>query len=127
MTSGDSSECGSLVQDEDEPVLDGLEGQEGQEGSCMPDRVRLLGLAFTVMAGVLTILIQDTAAVIGLVGAACGIPISYVLPPLIYLNLQLQEPPDRRDWAHMALCGAILVLGLATATTCVANTAIAGS
>jgi len=53
------------------------------------DRVRLLGLVFTFLAGIITILIQNTSLVIGVVGAVCGIPISYVLPPWIYICSEL--------------------------------------
>jgi len=132
MTSGDSSDYGALVSSEQEPDLEGLEQDRGgglagggeEEAGCV-DRVRMLGLAFTVVAGLLTVLIQDTAAVIGLVGAACGIPISYVLPPLIYIRLQLDQ--NRPDWPQVGLCAFILTVGLVTAIACVANTAAGGS
>jgi hypothetical protein len=76
--------------------------EEGCGAAVGLDRVRLLGLGFTLVTGVCTCLVADTSAVIGLVGAGCGIPISYVLPPGIYLMSQLEDPrPGLYIYTHV--------------------------
>jgi len=48
-------------------------------------RLRLEGGAFTFLVGVMAVVFKDTSTVIGFVGAACGIPIMYILPPLLFI------------------------------------------
>ena len=84
--------------------------------------------------------LEDTSFVIGLVGAACGMPIGYVLPPLLFIlseqaelcsggvqkmhdrnaiPMSGEQAPNRA--VQLAFAWAVLVLGTALSGTCVVS------
>jgi hypothetical protein len=110
--------AGSLVQ----AVLDAMASGEALpsgHNERMSEAVRngvvhkyrwLLALIFTLLAGVPGAIGADTSAVIGFVGAFCGIPIMYIFPCLIFLKLSGKRPSD--SCARMCARAAVVMGGV---------------
>jgi amino acid permease len=61
---------------------------------------RLLALLFTLLASVPGAVGADTGAIIGFVGAFCGIPIMYLFPALFFLQLSEHEKDGSAALPH---------------------------
>ena len=89
---------------------------------------------YTMLAITVAAAVSDTGAMIALVGAACGIPIMYILPPLLYLKAasnathappSMQPPSEAMQKAARPAArkgaAALLVLGVLVCIACIVS------
>jgi amino acid permease len=86
-------------------VIDRVVGQR----LSAPMRRMLSATVFTLGVAAVAVAVPDTGLIIGFVGAALSIPIMYVFPPLLYL--QLHAGPKRTAAMTTLVAGATICIG----------------